>query len=957
MLTATMTVTRRKRLLSIGTFGTLLTALVLTADWGGKLSRLERGLHDFRVTKCQFFAGPPTDKLIHVDIDDGALAQVGQWPWDRSQIAGLVDELNLAGARAIVLDILFSEAKEPELRRREDGTVEQVDHDQVFADTIRRAGNVVLAASLNLEPPAPIDRLRAAAEAELAADCELTASELVARLERRGDMPADFAARANSQFHEARARAMAAGIDRELDQRSGGGGDVSADELARRLLPKASAAAKRTRAPGPLLKQFHATFEQVAATRAVRRFTIAPGPDTPTLIVADGGQLPIARIGEAAPAVAFVNYLPESDGTVRCLPLAVSFKRRPLPQIGLAAACMAMGVDVRDVRLTADEVIIPRPGAAGDVRIPTRAYPERAYAGTGTFFDVPVFGEAGANVNAWERMYDIPQHRDPKLRMGVLKVIEARDTRENTARLAPVASKLLLRVLRVLDPDQAEEVAAAAAGNGGVLPLDVLQKRAATAAEELTFQLNQLRAVSDPTPTERAAIDELTAVERDGAALRKFASDESLARLREQVQGRVVFVGSVATGAADFVPNSIDPRCPGVYLHSATFNAIMTGEFWRTAPRWVAYLITIAIGALTTLAIFAFDPPKAFAAMLLLAGGYAVVNGVVLFDRYNLIVGAAGPLLASAAVWSGVTLLQYVREIGERARLTRRFSSYVDPTLVNYVIENPEQARLEAHEKELTVVFTDLAGFTTLSEKLRAQSAKMLGQYMEAMVPLIRARRGYVNKFLGDGIMFFFGAPVENPDHAADAVAAVLDMEKALVPFNADLERQGLPTLSMRAGVTTGMMVVGDAGPSFASDYTVLGDAVNLAARLEGANKAFGTNNLITARTVELLKDRYVVRPIADLLVVGKEQSVFVHEAIAPAETATDAQRQLAALTAEMVSCFSAGKFDDCLRAAAELERAFGATKLTARYIEESQSRRGLPPDPAFRGKIQLISK
>jgi adenylate cyclase len=339
------------------------------------------------------------------------------------------------------------------------------------------------------------------------------------------------------------------------------------------------------------------------------------------------------------------------------------------------------------------------------------------------------------------------------------------------------------------------------------------------------------------------------------------------------------------------------------------------------------------------------------------AGGYAALIGFVLFARNTLLVGAAGPLVAAGVVWSGVTLIQFIREIGERARLTRRFSSYVDPTLVNYVIENPEQARLEAHEKELTVVFTDLAGFTTLAEKLRAQSAKMLGQYMEAMVPLIRARRGYVNKFLGDGIMFFFGAPIENPNHAADAVAAVLDMEKAIVPFNADLQRQGLPTLAMRAGMTTGMMVVGDAGPSFASDYTVLGDLVNLAARLEGANKAFGTNNLITARTVELLNGRYVVRPIANLLVVGKEEAVFVHEAIAPIESATDDQKRLAKLTAEMVEAFAASRFDECLAAATEIERLFGASKLTARYTEEATARREQPRDEAFRGQIQLFAK
>jgi adenylate cyclase len=542
----------------------------------------------------------------------------------------------------------------------------------------------------------------------------------------------------------------------------------------------------------------------------------------------------------------------------------------------------------------------------------------------------------------------------------MLDVFSACQTRERIAGNDALAVSLLARVVRATDPAAADELLARPPGG------DDLVRQVDDALDALAALTDSLAKVENPSEDEAAQLAAMRKAGGLAGPLHGWKSErpkllaqleQQRARLRERLSERVVFVGSIATGAADFVSSSLDAQCPGVYLHGATFNAVMTGEFLRTAPRWTSVAATVAVGLLTTVAIALLSPPTALAAVLLLAGGYAALNGVVLFDRHNLIVGAAGPLVAAGVVWSGVTLIQFVREIGERARLTKRFSSYVDPTLVNYVIENPEQIRLEAHEKELTVCFTDLAGFTTLSEKLRAQSAKLLGQYMETMVPLIRARRGYVNKFLGDGIMFFFGAPVDNADHAADAVGAVLDMQRALVPFNVRLTEQGLPTLAMRTGLSTGMMVVGDAGPSFASDYTVLGDAVNLAARLESANKAFGTTNLITGRTAELLGGRYVVRPIADLLVVGKEQSVFVHEAIAPAESATDGQKRLAALTAEMVSCFAAGRFDDCLRAAAELDKEFGPSKLTARYTEEAEAHRRQPPDPAFRGQIRLMAK
>src|SRR5262245_52478983 len=148
-----MTTARRKRLLSIVTFGTLLTLLVLAADWWDKLIPLERYLYDFRVRFCQSFSKPATNELVHVDIDDGALAQFGQWPWPRNRVAAIIEELNRAGAKAIVLDILFSEAAEPELRETSDGTIERIDHDTILAETIKRAGNVVLAISPQVRPP------------------------------------------------------------------------------------------------------------------------------------------------------------------------------------------------------------------------------------------------------------------------------------------------------------------------------------------------------------------------------------------------------------------------------------------------------------------------------------------------------------------------------------------------------------------------------------------------------------------------------------------------------------------------------------------------------------------------------------------------------------------------------------------------------------------------------------
>jgi adenylate cyclase len=255
-------------------------------------------------------------------------------------------------------------------------------------------------------------------------------------------------------------------------------------------------------------------------------------------------------------------------------------------------------------------------------------------------------------------------------------------------------------------------------------------------------------------------------------------------------------------------------------------------------------------------------------------------------------------------------------------------------------------------------VFTDLQGFTTLTEVLRGKSVNILSRYMETMVPIIRKHNGYVNKFLGDGIMFFFGAPEANPDHAADAVAAILEMQQAMVPFNAALEADGLPTLYMRAGISTGPMVVGDAGPSFAADYTVLGDRVNLAARLESANKATGTANLATDRTVELAGDKFLFRPVATLQVVGKKESIITYEALARKDEADDRQRRLAQLTGVVVRAFVAKDFDGCCEAIDELEEEFGPSKLTKLYHSQCEECMTKPPDEEeWVGSISLREK
>jgi adenylate cyclase len=349
------------------------------------------------------------------------------------------------------------------------------------------------------------------------------------------------------------------------------------------------------------------------------------------------------------------------------------------------------------------------------------------------------------------------------------------------------------------------------------------------------------------------------------------------------------------------------------------------------------------------------SPWRALAATALLAGGYFLFNSFWLFDKHNLIVGVAGPLAAALLVWAGGTLARFILEAGLRAQVTRSFSMRVDPQLVSYVLEH--DPRVHGQVKELTVVFTDLAGFTSLSEQLKEETVPLLNEYMGLMVPVIRRHKGYLNKFLGDGIMYFFGAPYDNPNHAFDAVISVLQMQEVMVDFNKSLTERGLPNMAVRAGISAGNMVVGDAGAEDTHDYTVLGDAVNLGARLEPANKVFGSQFLTNARAKELCGDRILFRPIGRIQVMGKKEGVMTYEPLALADKASEKQRELAELTSEVVSSFMNANFEGCLAAVGKLESAFGASKLGNLYRKlcEQYLKDGAPS--GFDGQIVLSEK
>ncbi len=943
-----MTRNERKLTLQIVGIGAALTAVLVVADAAGLLGPLEHWLYDLRARRCQFFTPPPTDRLAHVDIDDRSLESIGPWPWPRSHLAAIVDEVRLAGAKALAMDILITEPQDPRYLPGPDGEFEQVSDDDALCAAVARFDNTLI--PFSFAPRQPPSGRAQAMQTLLANQPGLTPQQAVAALgPEHQTPPADMSPA--DEFLLARRHGVYERIAREMDR-----GHLSFPQVRDRLLPGANAGVL---GGSPLLRTLDSQYNRAISIRSLRRFS-SPRPDnTHDTLRATISLAPIAPLAEAAGATGFVNYLADTDGVVRSVPLLIEHDGRLYPQMGLSLALLALDADINDIELGPHRLTITHPDGRRVIPLRRQRSP-RLGVRVGALMDIPWFGS-----QRWSVMYDRADRAASHQHLPVSQIWQVIETQRRLAHNRAQADDALLALLFVLDASRFEQYKAQP--DSGSTPHTRQAMIRWTLAElDRAGWLDLYKDVPDDqlTDQDRRLIQSaraLNAVARQNALLEEqLAAGRDL--LRAHLDGRAVLLGWTATAtAADFVPTSLHAECPGVVVHGVIFNAIMTGDVWRRAGPWTAAVMTCLMGLLAAVATARFTPLVALTTAGGLAGAYALINGVLLFDFANTLVGIAGPIAAVLLVWTGCTVARFVIERGERVRITKRFRSYVDPVLVNYVLEHPEMARLDGQVRELTVCFADLSGFTAISETLREHTVPLLSAYMELMVPIIRKRGGYVNKFLGDGIMFFFGAPQTSDTHAADAVATALEMQAAMGTFTDTVRTSGLynldQTLSLRCGVASGTMVVGDAGPSDASDYTVLGDTVNLAARLESANKAVGTGILINGRTTELMGDRFLVRPIAKLRVVGKSEGVMVFEPLCDTPAASDALLARVSQTRTVVTAYLRGDFDTALAAIAKVEATQGSDPLTDLYRAACEQHLQAPPGDQFDGHIILERK
>lgn len=348
--------------------------------------------------------------------------------------------------------------------------------------------------------------------------------------------------------------------------------------------------------------------------------------------------------------------------------------------------------------------------------------------------------------------------------------------------------------------------------------------------------------------------------------------------------GKIVFVGVTAAGLSDTfqTPFGDTGRMPGIQVHAAVADDLLSGRFMRPARPAAQVAAVVMVALLVGMAGALVSVPWAVAAAVAVTGGYLAVS-LQIFTQ-GVWLNVVQPALAiGLALFGGVTY-QYVVEGREKRRVKALFARYVSPDVYGRLLDDPGLARLGGSRREMTVLFSDIRGFTTASEQAEPEAVvAQLNEHFSRMVQVLFRHRGTVDKFVGDMVMALFGAPLDDADHADHAVSAALGMAAALEELNRDWAARGRPRLEIGIGVNSGEMIAGNVGSERIMSYTVIGDAVNLGARLESLNKDYGTRIIISDATRTRLKGRHDLRPLGEVVVKGKTEAVGIFEVVCPA--------------------------------------------------------------------------
>ncbi len=922
---------RRLWAFSVGTFVTTLAVLAYLAGWFAPLSRfqLDQGFRHLNQID-----GDP--RIVLIDINDYALRSIHRWPWPRRMQADLVGILEECGAETILLDIVYAEPSpgrisDPRLEPDYDAdslggeilgetSIENAIYDdRELATAIRNAGNVYVALFFESSPPSfDPQQLRDAARKLLDENSKITQSDFAQSL----NLPANF----DSETRFAQAR-----IDHVLRNQF----DLDQNEIAERLaiperdveihlsrmkpiaaqyliqqllsenadasLAEAYAAILPNHPPNIASRDRHDVFREY--TRALSRHYVQqhcleevasyshllPNGIDPTV--------PVADIAGAAKRIGFVNFNKDEDGILRHVPVLTRLEGRVVKQIAFSLAADILDFDLSTI--SADDknrLVVTDQSKSHEWRLPLNENGEMlvnwhidrsAPTWEKSFTHVPVsrameiatcrrtIKDNNAllrtrRFQAVELMYEGAQSGllDHEARIRRLALFEAAIDLANAESRPSLEAQReeLLKKIEYTERLALSNVERMHQEIGGLEPEDeeerIFFERIANLHEQL---------IAGPFTKE---------LEANNARLQARA-DELLGELREKLNGKYCFVGHTASAQADMVNSPVFENMPGVMAHANLVNTLLQNRIPTVAPPYMPVLLIIIVGAIITLLTASKGPWFAFASLLFLIAPMLGVS-CFLFWKYGFFVATFVPAVTTFVAWAMITLYRQSTEERQRRSFSRALARNTSPAIAASITRHMDKLDLSPQPAEVTCYFSDLQGFTSISERLDAHQTKtILNHYLGAMGEVLVDNRAF-NKFMGDGIFAFFNSPLwPVEDHIIVGCESALATAEKLNELKKSADEEyadEFRDLWMRVGVHSGPVYVGYFGSENQTDYTCIGDTVNLAARLESANKAFGTQIMISDICRNHAGDRYQYRHLAALQVKGKAHAVQVYE-------------------------------------------------------------------------------
>ena len=439
----------------------------------------------------------------------------------------------------------------------------------------------------------------------------------------------------------------------------------------------------------------------------------------------------------------------------------------------------------------------------------------------------------------------------------------------------------------------------------------------------------------------------------------------------EMIAGKLVLIGTSAVGLNDIKTTPVSQNMPGVEIHAQILESALTGDVISQPIYGIA--VEFATALLFGLLVIAFAP--LFGPVTLVALGAAFATGLIgtsayFYTQHRLLIDFTYPLMSTSAIYLTLIFSSFVREQQQRKQIRGAFAQYMSPVLVEQLAQSPEKLVLGGEEREMTIMFSDMRGFTSISETYKNDPqglTALMNRFLTPLTNAILARKGYIDKYMGDAIMAFWNAPLDDKDHELNACEAALDMLEHVDELNQAREQEakeeGRPFIPLNVGVglNTGICVVGNMGSDLKFNYSVFGDSVNLASRLEGQSKEYGFPIIVGSKTALAIKDKFAILELDFIMVKGKKEPEVIYAIAGREDTAQSGRFQrLRNLTIEMLSCYRTRDWEGALAAIARGRKTDEANSLELLYnLYEARIRGYLenPPPEDWNGAFALLTK